>query len=84
MKFYIDFVALTTEQYEHCTLEEKLSVYVQHRPNAIVGFLQELIEHTRKLEASVIAGVAITEALQKIISELRDRYDDNIDEKNHD
>ncbi len=50
---YIDFVSLTTELYEHCTLLEKLTVYVQHRPNGVVGFLQELIEEVGRLEDEV-------------------------------
>lgn len=50
MRFYHDFAKLTTEQYEHCTLEEKLSVYVQHRPACIVPFLLELIEEVSRLK----------------------------------
>ena len=49
-RFYIDFVALTTKQYEHCTLEEKLAVYVQHRPACVVPFLKELVDEVGRLE----------------------------------
>lgn len=52
-KHYVDFVSLTTELYEHCTLNEKLTVYVQHRPNGVVGFLQELIEEVGRLETII-------------------------------
>jgi len=38
-----EFVALTDEQYPHCTLREKLEVFVQHRPAAICGFLEEIV-----------------------------------------
>lgn len=63
MRFYNDFAKLTTEQYEHCTLEEKLSVYVQHRPACIVPFLEELVNEVGRLEEE--------------LTDVRDENDDN-------
>jgi hypothetical protein len=44
------FMKLTDELYPHCTLTEKLTVYLQHHPIRAVPFLEELI---RALEAFV-------------------------------
>ncbi len=77
LRFYHDFVKLTTEQYEHCTLEEKLSVYVQHRPACIVPFLQELVDRVDELECEMGASRDEVDALRDEIGDLRD-------EKNHD
>lgn len=49
-KLYTHFIALTSKQYKHCTLREKLTVYVQHHPNAIVPFLEELVNEVGRLE----------------------------------
>ena len=76
---YIDFVTLTTELYEHCTLNEKLTVYVQHRPNGVVGFLQELIEEVGRLEGEL-------GALQDQLTEAHDQSEclsDEIDDLEH-
>lgn len=43
MTEYTKFRELTDELYPECTLEQKLGVYVQHRPAAVVPFLLELI-----------------------------------------
>ena len=43
MTQYLHFVKLTDEFYPLCTTEQKLSVYVQHHPSAVVPFLLELI-----------------------------------------
>lgn len=43
-----EFVALTDEKYPHCTLREKLEVFVQHRPAAICGFLEEIVNQIRR------------------------------------
>jgi hypothetical protein len=40
---YDAFRELTDERYEHCTLTEKLNVYLQHHPIRAVPFLEELI-----------------------------------------
>jgi len=40
---YDAFVKLTDELYPHCTLTEKLEVYLQHHPIRAVAFLEELI-----------------------------------------
>ena len=40
---YDAFRKLTDEQYKHCTLTEKLAVYLQHHPIRAVAFLEELI-----------------------------------------
>jgi hypothetical protein len=40
---YDAFRKLTDEQYEHCTLTEKLTVYLQHHPIRAVAFLEELV-----------------------------------------
>lgn len=41
--YYADFVRLTDRLYPHCTLTEKLRAYVQHKPGAVVPFLEQLI-----------------------------------------
>jgi hypothetical protein len=43
MNYYQDFQDLTDELYPECTTEQKLGVYIQHRPGAVVPFLLELI-----------------------------------------
>lgn len=40
---YAAFTLLVDKQYSHCTLEEKLTVYLQHHPIRAVPFLKELI-----------------------------------------
>ena len=40
---YEHFIELTDELYDGCTTEQKLGVYIQHHPSAIVPFLLELI-----------------------------------------
>lgn len=40
---YDAFRKLTDEQYAHCTLTEKLEVYLQHHPIRMVAFLEELV-----------------------------------------
>jgi len=40
---YEAFRKLTDKQYEHCTLTEKLEVYLQHHPIRAVAFLEELV-----------------------------------------
>jgi len=40
---YRAFLDLTDELYADCTIEQKLSVFVQHKPHAVVPFLLELI-----------------------------------------
>lgn len=70
-KHYIDFVSLTTELYEHCTLLEKLTVYVQHRPNGVVGFLQELVEEVGRLEDDLINAQDHAECLSDEIHDLK-------------
>lgn len=42
-KHYEAFRKLTDKQYAHCTLTEKLTVYLQHHPIRAVAFLEELI-----------------------------------------
>ncbi len=44
MTEYQDFVAFTDERYTECTLEEKLTVYLQHFSAKAVPLLLELIE----------------------------------------
>lgn len=43
MTQYEQFHQVTDEIYDGCTTEQKLSVYVQHHPAAVVPFLLELI-----------------------------------------
>lgn len=45
---YRDFVDLTDELYRYCTLTEKLRVYVQHRPGAVVPLLEQLIRERQE------------------------------------
>lgn len=45
-KHHQDFIDLTDEFYPDCTREQKLSVYFQHRPAAVVPFMLELLERT--------------------------------------
>ncbi len=82
--YYVDFVVLTSDQYKHCTLEEKLAVYVQHRPVCVVPFLLELIGEVSRLEGE--RQFAIDEAqrlenkgesLSREIDDLRGECDDN-------
>ena len=40
---YAAFRKLTDELYPHCTLTEKLNVYLQHHPIRAVAFLEELV-----------------------------------------
>lgn len=40
---YEAFLQLSDELYSGCTTEQKLSVYIQHRPANVVPFLLELI-----------------------------------------
>lgn len=49
LKQYAAFIVLTDERYEHCTLLEKMSVYVQHVPASIVPFLVEMIDEVERL-----------------------------------
>lgn len=41
---YERFQQVTDEIYDGCTTEQKLGVYIQHHPAAVVPFLLELIE----------------------------------------
>lgn len=50
MTEYEKFVKLTNELYEGCTLEQKLTVYFQHRPAAVVPFMLELFDLLDLLE----------------------------------
>ncbi len=43
MTHYEKFRELADKTYEGCTTEQKLGVYVQHHPSAVVPFLLELI-----------------------------------------
>lgn len=43
MTQYERFVELTDKTYDGCTTEQKLGVYIQHHPAAVVPFLLELI-----------------------------------------
>jgi len=40
------FHDVTDETYDGCTREQKLGVYIQHHPAAVVPFLLELLERT--------------------------------------
>lgn len=40
---YQAFRDLTDKLYPHCTLTEKLTVYLQHHPIRAVAFLEELV-----------------------------------------
>lgn len=44
------FITLTDELYAKCTREQKLTVYFQHRPAAVVPFVLELLERTHPIE----------------------------------
>ena len=46
MTQYDEFVELTDKTYDGCTREQKLTVYFQHRPAAVVPFVLELLEQT--------------------------------------
>jgi hypothetical protein len=48
MNYYTDFKKLASERYPHCTLTEQLVAYVQHKPGAIVPFLEQLIREKEK------------------------------------
>ena len=71
LKLYTDFVIMTNKQYEHCTLEEKLSVYVQHYPSVVVPLLLELVEETVKLKEELQFALDEANALTHEIIELR-------------
>ena len=68
-KLYKLFDAMTGEQYEHCTLGEKLSVYVQHYPAVVVPFLKELIEEVDRLEEELVEAHDKAECLADEIDE---------------
>jgi hypothetical protein len=61
-----EFVDLTDEKYPHCTLREKLEVFVQHRPAAICGFLEEIVTLVRRQAAEI-------ENLKRHISEVEEQ-----------
>lgn len=65
MKFYKDFVLLTNLLYTHCTLEEKMAVYVQHKPASVVPFLVELVEQVKKLELAAVGSAAQIQGLEQ-------------------
>jgi len=48
MDYYTDFKKLAAERYPHCTLTEQLVAYVQHKPGAVVPFLEQLIREKEK------------------------------------
>lgn len=50
MTEYQKFRELVDEQYDGCTLEQKLTLYLQHRPAAAVPFLLELVLELHPVE----------------------------------
>lgn len=76
LKQYAAFIVLTDELYEHCTLLEKMNVYVQHVPAAIVPFLVELINEVERLRYEAEGLSDEIDDNRNTIIELRETYND--------